>query len=85
MERKGWLTDKTHGNKFQSGWPDLYCHHPLHGGAWIEMKATKRKKLTRSQRGLFARWSKYGVRIWVLTGPEDYDLLFDEPNWKDFA
>ena len=25
LERAGWLTEKTHGNRYQPGWPDLMC------------------------------------------------------------
>jgi len=39
------------------------------------------RPLRASQIATFAKWSKYGARIYVLTGPEDYDKLFGPPNW----
>jgi hypothetical protein len=83
MEQEGWLTEKVHGNLYQSGWPDLFCHHLTHGARWIELKRSAKTKLRPSQVGLFTRWSHYGVNVWVLTGPEDYVLLFKPPNWRN--
>ena len=87
MEKKGWLVEKVWGNITNAGWPDLYCYHEKHGERWVETKS-KRKyhKLGEKQVVRFRKWSKKGVKIWVLRGgePEEYKLLFKDPNWKEF-
>jgi len=85
MVQRGWLKpQKTHGNEYQVGWPDLFTCHPEHGPRWIEMKSD-RGKLRKSQVLKCLLWSRYGVQVWVLRGPKDYQLLFDEPNWRQFV
>lgn len=84
LRRDGWLVVKSHGNKFQPGWPDLYAHHPEHGARWIEVKRPKAGRLTKAQRVVFAEWSVYGVGIWVLTSAEEVGLLLEEPNWSEW-
>lgn len=81
MELKGWLVEKSHGNPYQKGWPDLLCFHPMYGTRWIEMKQSERERLTPAQIVTFTKWQKYGARIYILTGVEDYPKLWKEPNW----
>lgn len=73
---------KTHGNRFQPGWPDLYASHPEHGTRWIEVKRPKGGRLTRAQRVRFPEMSEAGVGIWVLTGAQEIGALFDPPQWE---
>jgi hypothetical protein len=89
MKKLGWHTEKTHGNLFQHGWPDLYCLHPtLAGGSpmqrWVEVKRGGQGRLESSQVHKFSLWKKFGLGVWVLTGPEDYGKLFLPPNWWEF-
>lgn len=79
MHRNGWHTEKIAGSAFVIGLPDLYCMHPTIGTRWIEMKK-KNGKLSEVQIKKFITWAKYGVQVWVLTGPEDYPLLFKTSN-----
>lgn len=81
LEDAGWLVVKTHGNRFQKGFPDLLCFHPKHGTRWIEVKKPT-GKLTKDQRRVFPIWESYGVEIWVLTSEEQVDMIFGEPNWR---
>lgn len=96
----GWtLVEKTHGNEFSGGWPDLLCFRPAAAGTssawphgdlirWVEVKRPKRAKktcLTPAQRARFSRWEKAGLGVWVLTSADEVDKLFGEPNWGDFA
>lgn len=74
LEAEGWLVEKSHGNQFQAGWPDLYCHHPELGARWIEVK-TPRGRLTQAQRVLFPKWERFGVGIWILKGEDEVALL----------
>lgn len=66
----------THGNKYQCGFPDLYCVHPEYGERWIEVK--HRRSFTPYQLFYFPEIR----RIWILSGTmsSDYDLLFRPPN-----
>lgn len=85
MKRLGWLNpQKSHGNKYQVGWPDLFTCHPEYGPRWIEMKS-ERGKLRKSQVIKCSLWSKFGVGVWVLRGPKDYQVLFSPPNWREFV
>lgn len=80
MHSLGWMTEKTHGSLYQKGWPDLFCSHKTYGVRWIEVK-TGKGRLKESQVATFTKWTSFGVQIWVLTGPDDYPLLFKPPNW----
>lgn len=81
MEKLGWHVEKTHGSLYQQGWPDLYAMHVAHGQRWIEMKRKSGGKLELSQVKKFSIWTKFGLGVWVLTGVEEYNLLFKNPNW----
>lgn len=78
---QGWHVEKTHGSLYMKGWPDLYAMHPAHKQRWIEVKLKGQGRLEESQVRLFLRWRRHGTGVWVLTGPEDYPLLFRNPNW----
>ena len=81
MHEQGWHTEKTHGNAFQEGFPDLYCMHPKFGTRWVEMKRPEDGRLKASQIKKFSLWQAHGVGVWILTGPKDYKKLWDPPNW----
>ena len=85
LREREWLVKKTHGNQFQSGLPDLYCHHKRYGQRWIEVK-TKVGKLESSQVEFFTELSAAGCGVWVLTGAtdEEYAKLFHAANWYTF-
>ena len=81
----GWHTEKSHGNAYQSGWPDLYCMHPEHGQCWIETKV-RGKKLEASQVTTFLKWHKHRVRIYIITSVDDLILVYKHkpPNWPEY-
>lgn len=81
---EGWLVEKTHGSMYQKGWPDLMCRHPSLGLIWVEMKRPG-EQLRPSQVAKFRLWSKYGHRIWVFTGPQDFKKLRHKPNWWQYC
>lgn len=89
LYEQGWtLAEKTHGNSFQKGWPDLFCFKPpryperaLH--RWVEVKRPT-GSLTKDQRILFQKWEDAGLGVWVLTSPDEICLLSKDPNWKDW-
>jgi hypothetical protein len=86
LEARGWLVERMIGNAFQTGIPDLYCHHPKWDYRWIDVKVKGRYSFTKAQKHKWPLWEKYGAHIWILTGAtqEQYDLLFGPPNWRQF-
>ena len=84
LEATGALVRKSHGNRFQVGWPDLLVLHPEHPARWIEVKRPKTGRLTPGQRSEFEKWDAAGARIWVLTSVDQLDLLDTEPNWREW-
>lgn len=81
LESRGWLTIKMHGNKYQSGIPDLYCTHPEHGHKWIETKLAS-GSLTRSQRAMFKKLTDHGDSVYVIFDPNTvFEVIFNKPNW----
>lgn len=86
LEERGWFVNETHGNMFQSGFPDLYATHLQYGQRWIEVKNPENYKFTNAQIQCFTKWSGCGVKIWVLIAatPAEYAKLFREPNWHEY-
>jgi hypothetical protein len=84
LTKRGWLVERLIGNAFQQGIPDLYCYHPKWGERWVDVKVKGHYSFTRAQKHKWPKWAKFGVGVWILTGVEDYDLLFQPPNWKDY-
>lgn len=83
LHMAGWKTRKIHGNKFQSGLPDLYAYHKIHGQRWIEIKDPKGKLLD-SQVKVITEFSKYGVGVWILESSADLPKLYGKPNSADY-
>lgn len=79
-----WLCKETHGNMYQSGFPDIYATHYKYGVRWIEVKLPEMKgsRWTPAQLEWFPKFSANGTRIWVLTAAteSEYQKLFKEPN-----
>lgn len=85
MKAQGWYVKKIHGGKYQSGLPDLYCHHPQHGHRWIETKVPK-GKLSDSQIQEFTRLHKACDKIYVLEDETHYYRLFaTRDNWMEYV
>lgn len=83
---KGWFTINTHGNMYQSGFPDMYCCHRRYGARWVEVKNPLKYSFTPAQLDVFPQFSAQGVGIWILTAAteEQYNLLFKSANWHTF-
>jgi hypothetical protein len=85
LRDKGWYVLTTHGNMYQSGFPDLYATHSVRGIRWIEVKDPERSGdvFTVAQHETFPKLAAYGTGIWVLTGASEseYEKLFKKPNW----
>lgn len=84
LRRAGWtVVDKTHGNSYQPGWPDLFCFKPPDKVRWVEVK-TPKGGLTPSQRARFACWTGAGLGVWVLDRVDDLRPLYGEANWLEW-
>jgi hypothetical protein len=87
FEGRGWGVWITHGNKYQSGFPDLYVAHPEYGERWIDAKVEGHYSYTKAQKYLWPLWHyRYKVGTWIMTGDgqEQYDRVFRAPNWRDY-
>jgi hypothetical protein len=86
LKARGWNVEHTHGNLFQTGFPDLYVAHKKWGTRWIDCKQPKKYSFTRDQRRKWPVWEAYGIGIWILTAATqaEYDKLFKPPNWRGY-
>jgi len=83
MRSKGWYITKLHGGPYQSGLPDAYCYHHIHGHRWVETKAPK-GKLRASQVKKFGELTDAGDKVFVLEDYTHYERLFREHNWMGY-
>ena len=81
-----WRVERFIGNALQFGIPDLYAFHRRHGERWIDVKTPGRYDFTQQQKIKWPIWADFNRGIWIMTAAdqENYDLLFDLPNWKKF-
>lgn len=86
LELREWLVEITHGNAYQQGIPDLFCHHIKWGYRWVECKRPSGYQFTKAQKHKFPIWERHGVGIWILVAAtqREYDKLFGAPNWRDY-
>lgn len=86
LEARGWHVERLIGNAFQTGIPDLYCFHKKYGERWIDAKQPKHYNFTKAQRYKWPLWTAAGIGIWILVGAtqEEYDKLFQRPNWQTY-
>jgi len=86
LRQREWLVKETHGNLYQSGFPDLYaCHHDYRA-RWIEVKNPTAYRFTGAQLRDFPRFSAAGAGIWILVAAteSEYQKLFGPENWFSF-
>lgn len=85
---KGWYVKVTHGNMYQSGFPDLFVCHSRYGQRWIEVKLPqmKRSKFTGAQLEDFPKLCANGSGVWILTAATsyEYEKLFKTPNFHQY-
>ncbi len=83
---RGWFVKSTHGNMYQSGFPDLYACKRRYGTRWIEVKNPLSYKFTPAQMEDFSRLTAEGVGIWILVAATEleYKKLFLPPNWWSY-
>lgn len=83
LQNLEWLVEITHGSKYMSGFPDLYLSHRKFGIRWVDVKVEDNYEYTAAQRKKWPIWHKHGSGIWIMTDAtqEQYERLFQEPNW----
>lgn len=83
LRAKGWFVKHTHGNEYQSGFPDLFACQRMYGSRWIEVKNPNGYSFTDAQLRDYPQFSAHGVGIWILTAAteEEYKKLFKPANW----
>jgi hypothetical protein len=86
LRARKWLVEVTQGNLYQKGFPDLYLSHVKFGQRWIDVKNPVAYTFTKAQRIKWPDWEKHGVGIWILVAPteEEYDKIFQPPNWRKY-
>lgn len=88
LEERGWYVKVTHGSAYQSGFPDIYATHRIHGPRWIEVKlpGMNGSRFTNVQLDVFPKMSYNGTKIWILTAASDseYRKLFQPENWNEY-
>lgn len=80
----GWYCLKTHGNKMQSGFPDVFACHKRYGVRWIEIKRPKGYRFTNAQYTVFTRFASKNVGVWVLMDEAERSKLFSPANWYTY-
>jgi len=85
LRYKGWFVKSTHGNLYQSGFPDLYCTHRIYGHRWVEVKMPTRTGdvFTPAQHETFPQLCANGAGVWVIVAAteSEYEKLFKRFNW----
>lgn len=86
LEVRGWHVEIMHGSAFQFGIPDLYCFHRKWGERWIDAKNPNQYSFTRQQKIKWPIWERAGIGVWILVADtqEEYDKLFQPPNWRSY-
>jgi hypothetical protein len=82
----GWIVKETHGNMYQSGFPDLYAAHKSYGSRWIEIKYVVKYAFTPAQLEFFPQLQSVGIGVWILVDDTDseYSKLFRPANWYQY-
>lgn len=88
LENRRWYVLITHGNKYQSGLPDLWASHISMGQRWIEVKLPymEGSKFTPAQLKVFPKICASGSGVWILTAAteSEYVKLFKDCNWYQY-
>ncbi len=84
MTLRGWFVKSTHGNAYQSGFPDLFCCHQSYGIRWVEVKVPVKYRFTKAQLTVFTAFAARNHGVWVMTSEKDYECLMRAANWHTF-
>ncbi len=83
VKERDWFAKETHGNAYQSGFPDIYLTHRRFGARWVECKCPVGYKFTSAQIDTFPLISANGSGIWIITAATEFEYLklFGPENW----
>jgi len=82
---RNWFVKETHGNMYQSGFPDLFCCHTRYGHRWLEVKKPVGYRFTPAQLETFPQLCAHGSGVWIATTHEGVEALLMKPyNWFIF-
>lgn len=86
MVLRGWYCKETHGNMYQSGFPDLFCCHKRYGQRWVEIKNPSHYVFTPAQLDTFPQLCANGSGVWIMVEAveTEYEKLFGPPNWYTY-
>jgi hypothetical protein len=84
LEERSWNVERMVGNMMQKGIPDIYISHMNHGQRWVDLKNPGAYEFTMAQIQKWPVWEAHGDHIWIITCNEDYDKLFEPPNWREY-
>ncbi len=83
---EGWFVKGTHGNMYQSGFPDLFACHSTYGQRWVEVKNPKAYEFTGAQLEDFPKLCANGSGVWIMVAATktEYNKLFSKFNWYTY-
>lgn len=86
LRAREWFVKSTHGNEFQSGFPDLFCYHRSYGLRWVEVKNPEKYSFTNAQMECFPQFAAVQCGIWILVAANEveYKKLFGPANWYQY-
>lgn len=86
LQDRDWHVTILHGNKFQSGMPDLFTYHIEYGLRLIDAKNPIRYSYTVAQIKLWPKLEAVGCGVFILFEGDalNYSFLFNPPNFRKF-
>lgn len=83
LKMHDWFVKETHGNMYQSGFPDLWACHKSYGHRWVEVKNAESYSFTPAQLHDFPIFGAKGSGVWILVAAteKEYKKLFETQNW----
>ena len=87
LKIRDWFAKSTHGNMYQSGFPDVFACHKRYGSRWIEVKNPLAYAFTPAQLETFPLLTAHGCGVWILVAAteSEYLKLFEPPNWYQYT
>lgn len=86
LRMRQWVVRETHGNMYQSGFPDVYAAHVRYGARWVECKNPLAYSFTPAQLEFFPLLASAGIGVWIITAAtdEEYYKLWQPANWWQY-
>lgn len=86
LRNKEWFVKETHGNMYQSGFPDMFACHYKYGHRWIDAKNPGAYKFTPAQIEIWPKLCANGSGVWIMVAAneDEYAKLFKKYNWWQY-